>query len=472
MNEHCDLTVIFGDAVMRKFIGTLPCGSTCKVGKLICSFMVSAMVGLVMSASPLLAHDGNHDDGKGIGNSAPAGIGGNGPWDFRNMKLLSRLPLADIGGGPENVLGNDLWGWTDSQTGREYAIFGLTNGTSFIDITNPTAPLYLGKLPTHTGNKTWRDIKVYNNHAYIVSDANGAHGLQIFDLTELRDTNGNGPVTFSATAHYGGFDRAHNIAINESTGFAYVVGSEKASGGLHVLNLSNPLAPVHVGNFAADGYTHDTQVVIYQGPDANFVGREIAFSSNENTITLADVTDKSNMSMISRTGYENHGYTHQGWLSEDHRFFFVNDELDERNADSPINTITRIFNVEDLANPFLLAEHHGVEMTIDHNLYVHEGLIYQANYTSGLRVLQMDDIENGILSELAFFDTYNTDNNLSFNGAWSVYPFFGSGSIIVSDRQNGLFILRLNVVPEPSMGFVAGLIMFTVGLRRTRRKRN
>ena len=421
----------------------------------------------------LTAHDGV-GGGKGIGDSAPGGIGGDGPWNFHNITLMAHMPLSTIGGGPSNVLGNDIWGWTDRTTGREYALYGRSNGTSFIDITDATNPTYLGDLPTHTGNKAWRDIKVFNDHAYIVSDANGAHGMQIFDLTQLRNASGP-PQTFSETGHYSGFNRAHNIAINEDTGYAYVVGANVASGGLHILDLnSDPLNPVHVGSFSADGYTHDTQVVSYTGPDSAYAGREIAFNANEDTLTIVDVTDKNNPTQIAREGYHGVKYLHQGWLSEDQRFFFSNDELDERDSEKLIDTITRVWNVEDLDNPVMIAEYNGEAQTIDHNNYTHNGYIFQANYTSGLRVLEPVDMENGILQEYGFFDTYNTDDNVTFNGAWSVFPYFDSGNFIVNDRQNGLFVLRFSssVIPEPGTFGVTMLFLGAIGVSFRRRRRS
>ena len=395
------------------------------------------------------AHD--QEGQKAIGNSAGAGIGGDGPWECNKIELLGRMALSEIGGGPSNVLGNDCWGWTDPATGKEYAIFGLTNGTSFIDISDPTDPKYLGKLNTQTNNRTWRDMKVYNNHVFIVADNNGNHGMQIFDLTQLRTADPENPQFFSNTAHYSGFGQAHNIVINEDTGYAYIVGGDVSSGGLHILDISDPLNPSYAGQFTGDGYTHDAQVVVYHGPDTDYAGKEIAFNSNTDTLTIVDVDDKSDISQISRTGYSGSEYSHQGWLSEDHRFFYMDDELDELNASTPIPTRTRIWDVQDLDNPVYLGYHDGVEGTIDHNLYVKGNYIYQANYTSGLRVLKVNDAATLDVEEYGFFDTYNTDNNVSFNGAWSCYPFFESGSIIVSDRQNGLFIVRtamVEVVPE------------------------
>ncbi len=417
---------------------------------------------------------GHEDDGKNISNSAPPGIGGSGPFARYNVELISHLPISQIGGGPANVIGNDIWGWTDRTTGREYALFGLTDGTSFIDITDPSKPVYKGKLDTHVGtnNTAWRDIKVYNDHAYIVSDGNNQnHGMQVFDLTQLRN-QATEPVSFTETAHYGGFGRAHNIAINEDTGFAYVVGSDQASGGLYMIDLNTPASPTFAGMFSDDGYTHDAQAVTYHGTDSAYFGKEIVFASNEDTLTIVDVSDKSSPNQISRTGYSTSQYTHQGWVSEDHRYFFMDDELDEASASNngTLNgTRTHIWNIDDLNDPIYIGIHEGEADTIDHNLYVKDDLIFQANYTSGMRVLKIVDAENGVLEEIAFLDTYPTDDAISYNGAWSVFPYFDSDLIIVSDRQNGLFITRLQSVPEPTAGLFGGLVCIAV-LFRTRRR--
>src|SRR5690606_20218176 len=93
--------------------------------------------------------------------------------------------------------GNDIWGWTDPETEKEYALMGLNNGTAFVDVSDPVNPVYLGKLPTHTQSSLWRDIKVYADHAFVVSEASG-HGMQVFDLTRLRGVTS--PQTFTVDA--------------------------------------------------------------------------------------------------------------------------------------------------------------------------------------------------------------------------------------------------------------------------------
>ena len=223
-----------------------------------------------------------------------------------NVDLLAFMPLADIGGGQ----GNDIWGWTDRSTGKEYAIMGRTSGTSFVDISDPENPVYLGNLPPHTSDSAWRDIKVYARHAFIVSEASG-HGMQIFDLTQLRNVI-SPPVTFAETAHYAGFSNAHNVAINEDSRFAYAVGSNTCSGGLHMVDIQNSTTPTFAGCYSGDGYTHDAQCVIYSGPDTEHQDKEICFNSNEDTLTIVDVTNKSVPVMLSRTRYSGSGYTHQG----------------------------------------------------------------------------------------------------------------------------------------------------------------
>ena len=335
---------------------------------------------------------------------------------------------------------NDIWGWTDPTDSSEYVLLGRSNGTAFIDISDPTNPVLVADLPTQTTNSLWRDIKVYDNHAFIVAEA-GGHGMQVVDLTQL-GAIANPPQTIEADALYTGWGNAHNIVINESTARAYGVGTGTFEGGLHILDISDPLNPTLIGDFAADGYTHDAQVVSYMGPDTEFGGKEIAFCCNENTITIADVTDPSDATLISATGYENSSYTHQGWLTEDHRYFISNDELDEQNFG--INTTSFIWDVSDLSAPELIGTFVSTSSAIDHNMYVRDTLVYQSNYRAGLRILSTSDIENGQLEEVAYFDVDPASDAAQFSGTWSNYPYFPSGIIAVTHMDDGLFLLQLS----------------------------
>lgn len=372
----------------------------------------------------------------------------NGMADFyscNNIDLMHRVHI-DTMGGDASSSGSDIWGWTDPQTGNEYALMTLSFGTSFVDITDPVNPVILGNLPTATSNSPWRDVKTYNNHAYIVSEAS-SHGMQVFDLTQLRNVD-NPPVVFSETARYTGFSSAHNIVINEESGYAYAVGTTTCNGGLHMVDLQIPDSPTNAGCFDQEGYTHDAQCVNYIGPDPDHQGKEICFNSNEDTVTIVDVTDKNAPIMIAKQGYSGSDvtYTHQGWLTEDQRYFLMNDELDELLMNH--RTRTYIWDMQDIDQPSLLGFYNGPNFSIDHNLYIKGNLAYLSNYTSGLRIVDISNIGNAELTEVASFDTYPTSDRAVTDGAWSSYPFFPSGTIITSDISGGLFIFQqTNVCP-------------------------
>ena len=359
-----------------------------------------------------------------------------GSFACDGISLLSRVPLEDM----EGFVGNDIWGWHDAETEREYALMGLDTGTSFVDITVPNTPVILGRLPSQTDVSFWRDIKVYQDHAFVVADRAGAHGMQVFDLTRLRDVTA--PQEFSPDIVYGDFEHSHNLAINEDTGFGFAVSTNTCEQGLHMIDLSTPVNPQFAGCHSPGSKTHDTQCVVYEGTDTEYVNREICFSSSEDFLEVVDVSDKSSPLSLSSTTYPNLGYVHQGWLTEDHQYFILGDELDETNFAVP--TITHVFDVSDLNAPFYLyAYEHNTQAT-DHNLYVLGNRVFEANYSVGLRVLEFADEDaliNGNLVHIASFDTYTKDDDVAFYGAWSVYPYLPSGTIIVSDTDNGLFIL-------------------------------
>lgn len=363
-------------------------------------------------------------------------------YPCQNVDLLAFMPIAQIGGGHAS----SSWGWTDPDTHKEYALLGRTTGTSFIDISDPTNPIYVGDLPSHTDESWWRELKTYGYYALIVSDQNGAHGLQVFDLRELRNVT-NPPATFAESAHYDGFDNGHTITVNPETGYAYVNGSNTCEGGLHIVDVRDPLHPQFVNCFDSDGYTHDAQCVTYHGPDAAYTGSEICLNANEDTLTIVDVTDKENPTQIARKSYFGWGYTHQGWLTEDQRYFIVDDEYDEVNWTH--TAYTYIWDVRDLENPQLIGTHHSKSRAIDHNLYIVGNTLYQANYRAGLRVLDAANVANGKLREVGYFDIYPADDHPEFNAAWNVYPFYESGVVTIAGIEQGLFIVQPQPEPNP-----------------------
>jgi len=291
----------------------------------------------------------------------------------------------------------------------------------------------------------WRDMKVYQNHAYIVSDGAGEHGMQVFDLTRLRDITE--PQEFDVDFLYTDIASSHNIVMNEESGFAYAVGAsgggETCGGGLHMIDVRNPKEPKFAGCFAdgvtgrrGTGYSHDAQCVAYIGPDPDYQGREICIGSNETALSFSDVTDKDNPIAISTVTYPNVAYTHQGWLSTDQTLFFSNDEGDEPQG-LVETTRTLVWDVSDLDDPVLLSEYFATTTETDHNLYILDDLMYESNYGAGLRIIDISDPDN--IHEVGFFDT---DPDLGCCGSWSNYPYFRSGAVGVTGGAAGFFMVK------------------------------
>jgi len=358
--------------------------------------------------------------------------------------LHAFLPLSFF----DSSFGNDVWGWTDPETEKEYVLLGLSEGTAFVDITDPLRPVLLGKLPTATDDSVWRDIKVFQNHAFIVSEA-ASHGVQVFDLTRLRGVSS--PQQFQSDARLTSIGSAHNIVINTQSGYAYVVGARDAegvlmaNGGALIVDINVPKQPQLVGQYSFSQYIHDAQAVLYQGPDADYTGREILFASSSDgssysNLVIADVTDKSEPVLIYQETYPFPAYTHQNWLTEDHRYALVGDEVDELTHGYPTRTL--VFDLTDLDAPILAFEHLGTTSAIDHNGYVKGDTFYLANYTAGMRVYDLSDLDENRITEIGFFDTYRENNITTFAGVWSVYPYFESNIIAISDSDNGLFLVK------------------------------
>ncbi len=358
------------------------------------------------------------------------GFAGEYPCD--GYDLLTHYPLEAVGGGDN---GNDCWGWVDEDSGREYVIFGRSDGTSFVEITDPLNPQFIATLPTVTAPSLWRDIKVIGNYAYIVSEA-GMHGMQILNLEELLPLSGF-PYFITATYYYAGFGNSHNVVACPETGYVYGVGTNTFNGGLHIVDVSDPSNPTLAGSFD-EFYTHDAQAIVYNGPDADYQGKEIVICFNGSAgVAIVNAENKQDVQLIKHVTYEESVYTHQGWISEDHTMVYFNDELDEQYVGN--NTRTYMMNVEDLDNPEIIGYYEAETPSPDHNLYTHDGKVFASNYTSGLRVSTI--LEDGTIEPQGYFDTHPENDNVSFDGTWSNYPYFPSGTIAVSNFD-GLFLLR------------------------------
>lgn len=353
--------------------------------------------------------------------------------------------------------GNDAWGWFDPQSKREFAITCVGNGTLFIEVSNPYCPVIVGLLPTASGNTIARDATVYADHAFLVAEAN-KHGMQVFDLHELLSAPAPGAAPaqggpaqgarrmFKAVANYTGtsghtISNTHTIMINETAGFAYLAGTGDCDGGLHIVDIRKPTEPRFAGCWSELGYVHEAHCARYTGPDASMKGRDLCFAAvPDSGMVVVDVTDPAQTKTVSVTDYPGRAYPHQGSLTEDERYLVFGDELDEQQNKK--NTRTFIFDVSTLAKPKLIGTHNGSTLATDHNQYIRGNYSYQANYTAGMRVMDLKDIAMGKLSEVAFFDTMPDDDSNEMDASWVAYPYLPSGTIVLNGLT-GLYLVGL-----------------------------
>ncbi len=355
-----------------------------------------------------------------------------------NIVLLGWLPLSSLDAGAS--AGSNCWGYT-APSGREYAIIGVSNGTAFVEITDPGKP---DLVYFHPGlSSSWRELKaIAAGYAYVVSEA--GDGIQVFDLTQID----NGVVTWVRNVTTGACTTStHTISVNEQTGFLYRNGgscgpcSGGAEQGLVIYNIANPSNPSFVAHWNTK-YVHDSQIVVWNRAGA-YLGKELAFCSTNDScgggtesITILDVTNKSSITTVKTLTYANSGFSHQTWLSADQRYLYHDDEGD----DSFSPSLTRIFDVSNPASAVFVGSFTSGAASIDHNLYVKGNRIYEANYRSGLRVF--DNTNPTAPVQIAWFDTYPDDDEPEFNSLWGNYPFYSSGTVIGSDIEKGLFVWR------------------------------
>lgn len=341
------------------------------------------------------------------------------------VTLLSWMPLPELLGGQN---GNSLTGYV-SPAGREYALMGTHAGTSFVDVSDPGAPELVAVVQGPPS--LWRDVRTYQQHAYMISE--GGSGIQVVDMTNLDA----GSVAVLPNVLTGGTETTHTLFVDQASGFLYRAGG--GDNGLRIYSLANPASPQLVGQWN-DRYTHEVTVVPYtSGP---WAGKQIAFSCggfnggfSSTGLSILDVTNKSSIQVLKHISYPGAAYCHQGWPSKDLKYFYINDELDETGTNF---TNTKIIDITSLTNPVVKAPFTNQSTAIGHNLYVEDDRIYEANYTSGMRVFDNTNPLQPV--EVAWFDTWPEDDDAKFNGLWNVYPYLPSGIVLGSDIDKGLFV--------------------------------
>ncbi|MET0387574.1 MAG: choice-of-anchor B family protein [Polyangiales bacterium] len=361
-----------------------------------------------------------------------------GPYPCSGVDMLARVPLSDLGGRS----GNAIWAGIESAHGREIAVVGLDNGTAFVDLSSPGCPVVLGHLPSTSSRSPSRDVKTLGDLALVVAEIQN-HGLQVFDMKELGTTASMEKLTPTAT--YRGTDEApvsnaHNIVVNDATKTAFLVGARSCKGGLHMVDLTDPKQPKFVGCATNSVYIHDAMCLNYAGPDTDYTGKEICVTYNgADGISIVDVTDRAAPKEITTFDYEGASYTHQGWFTQGQRYLVVDDELDEQRSREPTKTF--VFDLNDLDKPVPMETFVAKTNATDHNLYILGHYAYQANYTEGMRILDLHDVASSKLSEVAFFDSLPSASGSEMRGAWTAFPYLKNNVVVMQTTESGMFIL-------------------------------
>jgi choice-of-anchor B domain-containing protein len=313
-----------------------------------------------------------------------------------NVTLLSHLNQYPSAGY------NDIWGYVDG-TGNEYALLGVRTGTSIVNLANPQNPVEVAFIPGP--QSIWRDIKVHNTYAYVVTEQTGSgQGLQIIDLSQLPTT-----ATLVNTIDTW-FTRAHNIFIDN--GFAYVIGTN-SGGGMHILDLSNPVNPTRTSYYTGSGYIHDV-----------YVWNDTVVACAEDVYDIVDVTNKSNAQLISSSIALPGIYAHSGWMTEDKRYFFGTEEFNQVD-------ITVWDLVDRTSWNLVVSSWEMPSNSTVHNLFIKGDYAHISYYSDGYVVLDISDPLNPILA-----GQYDTPN------MWGCYPYLPSGITICSDIDDGLWVFQ------------------------------
>ncbi len=316
--------------------------------------------------------------------------------------------LANINPRPSAGFYNDCWGYT-APDGREYALLGVISGTSIIDITDPANAAEVAFIPG--ANSIWRDIKTYQQYAYVVNETGG--GMQIIDLSNL-------PSSAAVAATYTGFTVMHNIHIDVPNAMLYA-DHGSASDPCIALSLANPANPVQVSTFGIhnhDSYARNGIVYLSEGDNG--------------TIGIFDLTTPSNPLFLQRITIPAAGYVHNAWGSEDGNYLITTEET--------VGKTIKFWDISDLDNITLVDQILGPG-GLAHNAHIKGNYAYVSHYADGLRIYDISNPANVV--EAGFYDT-NAATGSGFDGAWGAFPFFDSGKILISDQTNGLFVVSFN----------------------------
>ncbi len=310
-----------------------------------------------------------------------------------------------------------VWGYVDA-AGREYGLIGTRNGTSIVDVTDPTNPVEAAFVSGPASS--WREIQTYSNYAYVTTEGGG--GVQIIDLSDLPR------AAYLASVYDLTVKNAHTLFIDQAGGFAYINGATGAPstsrGGMNFLDLTNPVFPLEAGVFSAR-YVHDC-----------YVRNNIAYTAeiNNRQFEIVDVTDKANPRVLATKTYPG-AFTHNVGLTDDGSYLLSTDETTVPGGRM------RVWDIRNLDEIVQVGEYTTHPQATVHNVHVRGDFAFMSYYAEGLRIADITDPT--LPAEAGYYDTH-PEWVTGFRGAWGCYPFLPSGNILISDIQTGLWIFSFD----------------------------
>ncbi len=316
---------------------------------------------------------------------------------------------------------NDVWGY--AADGKEYALVGVWDGFSILDVTTPSN--IVEKARISGPSSVWRDIKTWDHYAYVSHDGvagssvDTAVGILIVDLNTLDSAE----VTYTTFNYNGAMNRVHNIYIDEN-GVLYAFGSDYGVGGALMFDVSeSEMSPTYIGEYNAT-YLHD-----------GFARGDTLWGSSmfEGQFIVLDVTDKMNpLSMGSHTTPNT--FAHNCWPSDDNNYLFTSDEVSDATFAA--------YDVSDLSNIELASTIQSSisELTIPHNTHFINDFIVNSYYRDGLQIVDVSRPDRMV--EVGRFDCATNYQGNGFNGAWGAYPYLPSNNVLISDMEMGLFVVQ------------------------------
>ncbi len=354
-----------------------------------------------------------------------------------NLPLLSRWDDDAIPLGWYGAAYSECWGY--DHNGREYAFLASNQGTYFFDITDAKNPVQVGFFRTKDTTELVlnKDYAVYSHYLYAVSDQ-GENSLQIFDLQYLPDS-----VVKVYDSDYKS-KRCHTIFVEHNR--LYMCSNtryDNSFGAMDIFTLANPVNPLYLGTVWNSGFFNVHEV---------YVRNDTAYCANGyDGMWIYDVADPANPVLLSIIElYDEHGFNHSGWLSDDSKAIAFTDEDHGKGI--------KLFDISDLTDPqpislfrsnlLQVADPESGDGSIAHNPYIVGNILFVSYYHDGVVAF---DITNTASPKLVgYFDTYPENTSYaSYKGCWGLYPFLPSGNIIASDMTNGLFILDGKQILHP-----------------------